>query len=122
MIDVASSVRYSCIEGSATGDVDYENTSGVVGFASGESSHDISIRTYADSEVDGYEDFFVKIVKETPVEDGSDYRSKFKSNISRIVIKESGVTVDPDIDLTDEGVDGSVTTSNPEFPSFNITN
>ena len=122
MTDVASSVRYNCIEGSATGDVDYENTSGVVGFAPGESSHDISIRTYADSEVDGYEDFFVKIVKETPAEDGSDYRSKFKSNISRIVIKESGVTVDPDTDLTGEGVDSSVTTSNPEFPSFNITN
>ena len=122
MTDVASSVRYNCIEGSATSDIDYENTSGVVGFAPGESSHDISIRTYADSEVDGYEDFFVKIVKETPVEDGSDYRSKFKSNISRIVIKESGVTVDPDTDLTGEGVDSSVTTSNPEFPSFNITN
>jgi len=122
LTDIASSVRYSCIDGSATGDIDYEKTSGIVGFAPGESSHDINVRTYADTEVDGYEDFFVKIVKVTPVEDGSDYRSKFRSNISRVVIKESRKTVDEDIDLIDEDGETILDTSNPEFPSFNISN
>ena len=118
--DVASSVKYTTLDGSATGDVDYQKVSGVIGFSIGETEKQITIRSYVDQEVDGYEDFFLRIIADSPA-DGSIYQSRFANNIARIVIKEikvGGGETEIPTDDTQVSID---TTDNPVFPSINIT-
>ena len=65
-LDVASSVKYSTRDGTATKGTDYLEVSGILGFAPGESSKQIVVRTLADTTIEGEEDFFLRIKKETP--------------------------------------------------------
>lgn len=111
-IDVSSSVKYSTRDGSAESPSDYETSSGVLGFAPGETSKTISVRTFADSVDEDREDFFMRIFKNTP----GTVASSATSNISRCVITESRVTTPTDDIPTAPGDDTS-TPPPPEPPA-----
>ena len=90
--DVSSSVRYSTRDGSATKDVDYEQKSGILGFSPGETSKTISVRTYADTETEIDEDFFMTIRKDTP----GTIAAVASQTIARCVISDSRVSTPTD--------------------------
>tara|TARA_B100000085_G_scaffold17790_1_gene15333 strand:+ start:1979 stop:4840 length:2862 start_codon:yes stop_codon:yes gene_type:complete len=93
-LDVSSSVRYSTRNGSAQSPNDYEQSSGILGFAPGESSKTISVRTFADSEREFEEDFYMRIFKDTP---GTVLMSA-TNNVGRCVITDSVITTPPPVD------------------------
>ena len=115
--DIASSVTYSVRSGTATIEEDFEDASGIVGFSDGELEKTITIQTYADLDIEGYEDFFLRIYQDTPAS-GSDFPTQFKKNISRITIKESSINAGTGSETTD-GTSGDPIISNPEFPAGN---
>ena len=90
--EVSSSVRYSTRDGSATKDVDYEQKSGILGFSPGETSKTISVRTYADTETEIDEDFFMTIRKDTP----GTIAAVASQTIARCVISDSRVSTPTD--------------------------
>ena len=112
--DVASSVTYSTRNGTATADVDYQEDSGILGFAPGETEKTIEIRTYRDDVEENLdEDFFMRIRKDTPQE-GSKVKSTTTKNIARCLITEAR--------YEEEGITGSTGTGvnvNPNFPNVN---
>ena len=121
-IGVASSVQFNVQDGTATKDVDFADVSGVLGFSPNEKSKTIEVETYQDNIEEFKEDFFMRIVPDTP-SDGSDYSSFFFNNIARCVITPVVQSVDTgsqpdtgDID-TDE-----LETGNGAAPSININN
>ena len=65
-VELSSSVSYSTRDGTAFKDVDYQETSGLLGFAPGEEEKIIEVRTFRDAEDDNFEDFFMRIFRETP--------------------------------------------------------
>ncbi len=114
--DIASSVTYSVRGGTATIDDDFENVSGVLGFTEGETVKTIEVQTYVDSVPEGYEDFFMTIRTDTPGV-GTEFRTQFRKNIARIIIKESSIT--GGVPSENDPNTGLPIPSNPEFPSGN---
>ena len=94
--DISSSLSYKTRDGSAVKDDDYEDSSGILGFNSGETEKTISVRTFSDNIPDGYEDFFITINVETPNADVTDDspipKSTFVSNIARCTILENNIS------------------------------
>ena len=75
-IGVSSSVEFNVQDGTATKDVDFADVSGVLGFSPNEKSKTIEVETYQDNIDEFKEDFFLRIIPDTP-SDGSDYSSFF---------------------------------------------
>jgi len=87
-LDVSSSVRYSTRDGSATKDLDYEQKSGILGFSPNETSKTISVRTFADTQSEDDEDFFMIISRDTP----GTITSVASQNVARCIIGDSRTT------------------------------
>jgi|TARA_B100001996_G_scaffold382960_1_gene376530 hypothetical protein len=66
-IEASSSVTFKTVEGSATADVDYVSTSGILGFGKNQTERIIEIQTIKDSENDTPEEFSVEIDYSTGV-------------------------------------------------------
>ena len=92
-IGVSSSVEFNVQDGTATKGIDFVDVSGVLGFAPNEKSKTIEVETYQDNIDEFKEDFFMRIVPDTP-SDGSDYSSFFFNNIARCVITPIVQSVD----------------------------
>ena len=86
-LDVSSSVTYTTRNGSATEGTDYLKSSGILGFAPGESEKKIFVRTLTDAESEGDEDFFVSIKKDSP----GTIPSFAKKTVAKCVITESTI-------------------------------
>ena len=86
-LDVSSSVKYTTRNGSATEGADYLKSSGILGFAPGESEKKIFVRTLTDTESEGDEDFFVTIKKDSP----GTIPSFAKKTVAKCVITESTI-------------------------------
>ena len=114
-IDVISSLTFKTRNGTATAGLDYEESSGVLGFVAGETTKTIEVRTFEDTETEGYEDFYLRLAIDTPGREIS--RSNFIRNIARCTIKpttiSSGVPSQTDSDT------GESLPSNPFEPSNN---
>ena len=121
-IGVASSVQFNVQDGTATKDVDFADVSGVLGFSPNEKSKTIEVETYQDNIEEFKEDFFMRIVPDTP-SDGSDYTSFFFNNIARCVITPIVQSEDlggqPD---TGDIETGELETGNDVDTSININN
>ena len=124
-IGVASSVEFNVIDGSATKVFDFADVSGVLGFSPNEKSKTIEVETYQDNIEEFKEDFFMRIVPDTPG-DGSRYSSFFFNNIARCVItpivQSEDLGSQPDTgDLetgeleTGNGADGSININDPKY-------
>tara|TARA_B100001996_G_scaffold124174_2_gene94026 strand:- start:733 stop:3600 length:2868 start_codon:yes stop_codon:yes gene_type:complete len=110
---VSSSVAYSTRNGTAQKGSDYEEQSGIVGFAPGETEKYINIRTFADALEETDEDFYVRIRKDTP---GTVGASAVK-NVARCIIQEYDTTEPQYTDGIGSGIDP--TPSNIVIPSRN---
>ena len=114
-IDVISSLTFKSRNGTATAGEDYEESSGVLGFVAGETTKTIEVRTFEDSETEGYEDFYMRINPDTPSEEIAG--TSITRNIARCTIKpttiSSGVSSETDLDT------GEPLPSNPFEPSSN---
>ena len=86
-IDVASSVTFSTRNGTAKKVKDYEEASGIIGFAPGISSRTLDVRTFLDYDSEGDEDFFVRIFPDSP----GTVRQMARKNIARCTIQELDV-------------------------------
>ena len=91
-IDVASSVSFTTRDGTATAGEDYQENDGLVGFAPGVTEKTVEIRTFLDYNSEGSEDFFVRIVKETP----DTVKATASRNVGRCTILEN----DPRVSIT----------------------
>ena len=111
--NISSSVSYVTRNGTAQKGSDYEEQSGIVGFAPGETEKTISIRTYADALEELDEDFYVRIRKDTP---GTVSASAVK-NVARCVIQNYSTEESDYVDGIGSGIDP--TPSNIVFPSKN---
>ncbi len=124
--DMISSVSIRTRSGTATEGTDFEQKNGIVGFVSGEKSKTVQVRTFADSEQEGQEDFFLRIFPDSP---GSEMAtSQLKKNVGRCVIKESTITtgtsseVNPDTGLpTSSNPNDSVSNPNEDPFTGNVT-
>ena len=98
-IDIASSIFYRTIEGTAEFVSDFLETTGTLGFSPGETEKEIEVQTVYSDELETSEDFFVVMRPGTP---GVVARS-FTKSIARIVINKSkiGSSADPDLDTDD---------------------
>ncbi len=115
-LGVSSSVSYSTRNGTAQKGSDYEEQSGIVGFAPGETEKFINIRTYVDQLDEGDEDFYVRIRKDTP---GTVSANAIK-NVARCVIQEYSTRDIDDIGGIGSGIDPNAT--NLVFPNRNPQN
>ncbi len=88
----SSSVRYKTVsfEDGAEADVDYLKTSDILGFAPGETTKTITVKTFYDSLSEGPEDFSLVLRTNSPVS-GSGVSSKFVKNIGICTITERDV-------------------------------
>lgn len=88
----SSSLRYKTVsfEGGAESDVDYLSASDILGFAPGESSKTITVKTFYDTITEGPEEFSLVLRTNSPVT-GSGVSSKFIKNISICTITERNV-------------------------------
>ena len=121
-IGVASSVQFNVQDGTATKDVDFADVSGVLGFSPNEKSKTIEVETYQDNIEEFKEDFFMRIVPDTP-SDGSDYTSFFFNNIARCVITPIVQSVDTGSQPDTGDIDtGELETGNGADISININN
>mgnify|MGYP003323048058 CR=1 FL=1 len=113
----ASSVEFSVTDGTATKGVDYEDVSGVLGFTGGQTSKTIEVKTFQDNISELKEDFFLKIVPDTPSA-GTEFPSFFFNNIARCTISPVKGIDDPSQIIGDDDDE----TSNIDFPNVNIEN
>ena len=113
----ASSVEFSVSDGTATKGVDYEDVSGVLGFTGGQTSKTIEVKTFQDNISELKEDFFLKIVPDTPSA-GTEFPSFFFNNIARCTISPVKGIDDPSQIIGDDDDE----TSNIDFPNVNIEN
>ena len=121
-IGVASSVEFNVIDGSADKGIDFADVSGILGFSPNEKSKTIEVETYQDNIDEFKEDFFMRIVPDTPG-DGSEYSSFFFNNIARCVITPIVQPVDVGTQPDSGDIDtGELETGNPDFPNININN
>jgi len=90
--EVSSSVTYKTLKysGSATENADYLPESGILGFAPGETSKQIQVRTLNDSEREQDEEFKLLIRKNTPMK-GSIVQTKFIRTIGTCTITEKNL-------------------------------
>ena len=91
-LGASSSVRYKTVsfEDGAEADVDYLKTSDILGFAPGETSKTITVKTFYDTISEGPEDFSLVLRTNSPVS-GSGVSSKFIKNIGICTITERNV-------------------------------
>jgi len=91
-LDIASSVKFKTLkkQGTATSGSDYLPQDGIVGFAPNETEKTIEVQTLVDSEKDNNETFFIKMTKNSPVND-SEVKTNFVKNIGRGTILEKDV-------------------------------
>ena len=91
-LDIASSVKFKTLkkQGTATSGSDYLPQDGIVGFAPNETEKTIEVQTLVDSEKDNNETFFIKMTKNSPVND-SEVKTKFVKNIGKGTILEKDV-------------------------------
>ena len=115
----SSSVEFSVSDGTATKGVDYEDVSGVLGFTGGQTSKTIEVKTFQDNISELKEDFFLKIVPDTPSE-GTEFPSFFFNNIARCTISPVKGIDDPSQVIGDDDDDDEV--SNIDFPNVNVEN
>ena len=117
--DVISSVTFKTRDGTAMHGSDYERSDGVLGFVAGETSKTIEVRTFSDSLDDDNEDFYMRIVPDTP---GKDIATSFISkNIARCTIREQSITANTPPSTSAPGSStGAPLPSNP-IPSLNPT-
>ena len=113
----ASSVEFSVTDGTATKGVDFEDVSGVLGFVGGQTSKTIEVKTFQDNISELKEDFFLKIVPDTPSA-GTEFPSFFFNNIARCTISPVKGIDDPSQIIGD----GDDETSNIDFPNVNVEN
>tara|TARA_Y200000002_G_scaffold112411_1_gene92032 strand:- start:827 stop:3667 length:2841 start_codon:yes stop_codon:yes gene_type:complete len=97
--DIASSIFYRTVEGTALFVSDFLETNGTLGFSPGETEKEIEVQTVYSNELETSEDFFVVMRPGTP---GTVARS-FTKSIARVVITKSkiGSSADPDLDTDD---------------------
>ena len=114
----ASSVEFSVTDGTATKGVDFEDVSGVLGFVGGQTSKTIEVKTFQDNISELKEDFFLKIVPDTPSA-GTEFPSFFFNNIARCTISPVKGIDDPS-QIIGDGDDDE--TSNIDFPNVNVEN
>ena len=114
-IDIISSLTFKSRNGTATAGEDYEESSGILGFVEGETTKTIEVRTFEDTETEGYEDFYMRINPDTPSLEIS--KTSITRNTARCVIKpttiSSGVSSQTDSDT------GEPLPSNPFEPTSN---
>ena len=115
----ASSVEFSVSDGTATKGVDYEDVSGVLGFTGGQTSKTIEVKTFQDNISELKEDFFLKIVPDTPSA-GTEFPSFFFNNIARCTISPVKGIDDPNQVIGDDDDDDE--TSDVDFPNVNVEN
>ena len=86
-LDIASSVKFKVIkdQGTATAGSDYIDTDTIVGFAANETEKTVSVQTLIDSEKDNAETFFVRMTKNSPMDD---ILTEFIKDIARCTIVE----------------------------------
>ena len=113
----ASSVEFSVTDGTATKGVDFEDVSGVLGFVGGQTSKTIEVKTFQDNISELKEDFFLKIVPDTPSA-GTEFPSFFFNNIARCTISPVKGIDDPSQIIGDDDDE----TSNIDFPNVNVEN
>ena len=91
--EFASSVKYKTIKdlGTATAGSDYMEVDDILGFAPGETSKTITIKTFYSQEKEPDEDFYVKLSKNSPG-GGSGISSTFVKNIGKCTITEKSIT------------------------------
>ena len=73
--------------GSATESTDYLKASGILGFAPGETSKDINVRTLSDGEIEDDEDFYVLLIKDSP----GTIAAFAQNNVAKGVITDSPI-------------------------------
>ena len=115
----SSSVEFSVSDGTATKGVDYEDVSGVLGFTGGQTSKTIEVKTFQDNISELKEDFFLKIVPDTPSA-GTEFPSFFFNNIARCTISPVKGIDDPTQGVGDGEDDDE--TSDVDFPNVNVEN
>lgn len=113
--DIISSVSFNTRSGTAVTDVDFQYTSGILGFVEGEIEKKISVRTFSDTEVEKDEDFFVVLFKHTP----STISSVAEKNIGRCVITKQSALPEP---IEGGGFEGDDPTYYPTIPALNPNN
>ena len=113
--DIVSSLSYKTRNGSAYKGTDYEETTGILGFVEGEKSKIVEVRTFSDTEAEGFEDFFLHLKVDSPGEEIT--RSNFKKNVARCTIKESNITSGTPSET--DPTTGVVDSSNPNDPISN---
>ena len=113
--DIISSVSFNTRPGTAVTDVDFQYTSGILGFVEGEVEKKILVRTFSDTEVEKDEDFFVIIFKHTP----STISSVAEQNIGRCVITKQSALPEP---IEGGGFEGDDPTYYPTIPALNPNN
>ena len=117
----SSSIEFSVSDGTATKGVDYEDVSGVLGFTGGQTSKTIEVKTFQDNISELKEDFFLKIVPDTPSA-GTQFPSFFFNNIARCTISPVKGIDDPTQGVVDGSDDDDDEVSNIDFPNVNIEN
>ena len=113
--DGISSLTYKTRDGSATKGSDYQESNGVLGFVAGQKSAQILVRTFSDNENDGYEDFYMRLVADTPSREIA--KSNFTKNIAKCTIKESSVSAG--VSSPVDPVTGDPIEANPVDPVSN---
>ena len=117
----SSSIEFSVSDGTATKGVDYEDVSGVLGFTANQTSKTIEVKTFQDNISELKEDFFLKIVPDTPSA-GTQFPSFFFNNIARCTISPVKGIDDPTQGVVDGSDDDDDEVSNIDFPNVNIEN
>ena len=122
-LDISSSLKFNTIkkQGTATAGSDYLEQEGILGFAPGETQKTINIQTLVDQEKDPEETFFIRLKKNSPVDD---VKTVFVKNIGKGTITEKDVKkpydpyqpepVDPFVPIPDPPTDTLPT--NPNVP------
>jgi|TARA_Y100000289_G_scaffold51357_1_gene52452 hypothetical protein len=122
-LDISSSVKFNTIkkQGTATAGSDYLEQEGILGFAPGETQKTINIQTLVDQEKDPEETFFIRLKKNSPVDD---VKTVFVKNIGKGTITEKDLKkpydpyqpepVDPFVPIPDPPTDTLPT--NPNVP------
>ena len=122
-LDISSSLKFNTIkkQGTATAGSDYLEQEGILGFAPGETQKTINIQTLVDQEKDPEETFFIRLKKNSPVDD---VKTVFVKNIGKGTITEKDLKkpydpyqpepVDPFVPIPDPPTDTLPT--NPNVP------
>ncbi len=111
--DVSSSVKYVTRNGTAKSGTDYEQVSGILGFAPGETSKQISVRTFADTVEENPEDFYMRIFRYTP----GTVLAAATNNIARCIITDSVITT-PESEIPTIPTDDPPPIKPPAPPSY----